>query len=176
MDLYPMWHVPQAFDWKWFRKNWKDYLDVRYPTREELRQMTWQYLSAGANGIMYYSFNTLRDYAKGADFDAKWSELKEIAAEVKSFENVFLADEDHPAVDGMTAHVGARAWRCDGDIWLLAVNATRSPQKASLKLDCVASGPLKPVFGTPPVRTSASSFEYSLAPMECVFVRFKEAK
>lgn len=176
MDLYPMWHVPQAFDWRWFRKNWKDYLDVRYPTREELRQMTWQYLSAGANGIMYYSFNTLRDYAKGADFDAKWAELKEIAAEVKSFEKVFLADEDHPTVTGTTAHVGARAWRCDGEIWLLAVNATRSSQKASLRLDCSTSGAIQPVFGTPPSRTSGNVFEYSFAPMECVFVRCKEAK
>ena len=32
-------------------------------------------------------------------------------------------------------------------------------------------GPLKSVFGTPPVRKSASFFEYSLSPMECVFVR-----
>lgn len=176
MNLYPMWHVPQAFDWKWFRKNWKDYLDVRYPTREELRQMTWQYLSAGANGIMYYSFNTLRDFAKGADFDAKWAELKEIAAEVKGFENVFLADEDHPAVTGMTASVGARAWRCGGEIWLLAVNATRTPQKAALKLDAATSGVVTPVFGTPPLRRAGNVFEYSLSPMECVFVRCKENK
>jgi hypothetical protein len=176
MNLYPMWHVPQAFDWKWFRKNWKDYRDVRYPTREELRQMTWQYLSAGANGIMYYSFNTLRDFAKGADFDAKWAELKEIAAEVKGFENVFLADEDHPAVTGMTASVGARAWRYGGDVWLLAVNATRNPQEVTLSLDCQVSADMKKVFGTPPVRKDGRTFGYSLEPLECVFVRMPEVK
>ena len=174
MDLYPLWHVPQAFSWGWFRKNVHDYLDVRYPTREELRQMTWQYLAAGANGIMYYSFNTLRDFAKGADFEAKWAELKEIAAEVKSFEKVFLSDEDAPAVSGMTESVGARAWRHDGNVWLLVVNATRRPQKVRLALDCAVSGPVRPIFGTKPSLIGTSSFACDLKPLECVFVSFPD--
>ena len=169
--LYPLWHVPQAFSWGWFRKGRTDHIDMRYPAREEIRQMTWQYLAAGANGIIYYAFNALRDNFKGAEFDRKWTELKEIAAEVKSFENVFLTDEDAPSVTGMTESVGARAWRYRGEVWLLAVNATRSPQKALLKLDCAVSGSIKPVFGTPPTRKSSSCFEYSLSPMECTFVR-----
>ncbi|MBR4652790.1 MAG: hypothetical protein IKO72_05460 [Kiritimatiellae bacterium] len=174
MDLYPLWHVPQAFSWGWFRKNVHDYLDVRYPTREELRQMTWQYLAAGANGIMYYSFNTLRDFAKGADFEAKWTELKEIAAEVKSFEKVFLSDEDAPVVSGMTESVGARAWRHDGNVWLLVVNATRRPQKVRLALDCAVSGPVRSIFGTKPSPIGTSSFACDLKPLECVFVSFPD--
>ncbi len=174
LDLYPLWHVPQAFNWGWFRKNVKDYLDVRYPTREELRQMTWQYLAAGANGIMYYSFNTLRDFAKGADFEAKWTELKEIAAEVKSFEKVFLSDEDAPVVSGMTESVGARAWRHDGNVWLLVVNATRRPQKVRLTLDCAVSGPVRSIFGTKPSLIGTSSFACDLKPLECVFVSFPD--
>lgn len=171
--LHPLWHVPQSFSWGWFRKGRTDHIGMRYPTREEIRQMTWQYLAAGANGIMYYAFNALRDNFKGGEFDRKWAELKEIAAEVKSFEEVFLSAENPPAVSGMTASVGARAWRYRGVTWLLAVNATRSPQKATLKLNRATSGFMEPVFGTPPVQTSQSTFEYSLAPMECVFVRLQ---
>ena len=77
---------------------------------------------------------------------------------------------------GMTASVGARAWRCGGEIWLLAVNATRSPQKATLKLDASMTGAVTPVFGTPPLCKAGNVFEYSFAPMECVFVRGREAK
>ena len=174
--LYPLWHVPQAFSWGWFRKGRKDFIDMRYPTREEIRQMTWQYIAGGANGIIYYSFNTLRDNLKGSAFDGKWNELKEIAAEVKSFEDVFLTEEDAPVVTGMTASVGARAWRYGGDVWLLAVNATRNPQKVSLSLDCSVSADMKRIFGTPPVRKDARTFGYSLKPLECVFVRMAEKR
>lgn len=175
LDLYPLWHVPQAFSWGWFRKNASDYLDVRYPTREELRQMTWQYLAAGANGIMYYSFNTLRDFAKGADFKAKWAELKEIAAEVKSFEDVFLSAEDAPSVSGMTDAVGARAWLHAGDAWLLVVNATRAPQRAAISLGVRTSGPIRAAFGTPPHVQGGSAFQFDLKPLECVFIHRAKA-
>ena len=175
MDLYPLWHVPQAFSWGWFRKNVSDYLDVRYPSREELRQMTWQYLAAGANGIMYYSFNTLRDFAKGADFKAKWDELKEIAAEVKRFEGVFLSDEAAPSVSGMTDAVAARAWSHAGDVWLLVVNATRTHQRAAISLGARTAGPVRAVFGTPPSVGGDATFQFVLKPLECVFVHRAKA-
>ena len=165
--LYPMWHVPQAFSWGWFRKGMKEYIDMRYPTRTELRQMTWQYIAAGANGIMYYAFNALRDNFTGKEFTARWKELKEIAAEVKRFEDIFLSGDEPPNVTGMTHAVGARAWRRGRDIWLLAVNATRMTQKACLELDCQTASGITSVFGTPPIRTSASTFECTLAPLEC---------
>jgi hypothetical protein len=174
--LYPLWHVPQAFSWSWFRKGNHEHIDMRYPTREEIRQMTWQYIAGGANGIIYYAFNALRDNFKGAEFVEKWNELKEIAAEVKGFEKVFLSEEDAPIVKGVTANVGVRAWRYGGDVWLLAVNAARVPQDVAISLDCTVSGGMEKVFGTPPVRKDARTFCYSLKPLECVLVRMVEKR
>ncbi len=137
--------------------------------------MTWQYLAAGANGIMYYSFNTLRDFAKGADFKAKWAELKEIAAEVKSFEDVFLSAEDAPSVSGMTDAVGARAWLHAGDAWLLVVNATRAPQRAAIALGIRTAGPIRAAFGTPPHVQGGSALQFDLKALECVFIHRAQA-
>jgi hypothetical protein len=54
--------------------------------------------------------------------------------------------------------------------------SNRTPQKAALKLDAATSGVVTPVFGTPPLRRAGNVFEYSLSPMECVFVRCRENK
>ena len=155
-DLYPIWSVPQAFNWAWYRKKksaweWKD---VRYPTRDELRQMTWQHLAAGANGIMYYAFNSLQDgFGTGTEFQERWNELKEVAGEVLRYRDIFLSDEDPPKVlAGETEKVGVRAWRHHGEIWLLVVNASREPQKATVRLD-----------------SSDRTYEYSLGPIEWSF-------
>lgn len=169
--LCPMWNVPQAFDWGWFRKADRDlFLDVRYPTHEELRQMTWQHIACGANGIMYYAFCALRDYFKGAEFDERWNELKEVAGEVKRYENVFLADEDAPSAASDNRLVPARAWKFGGEAWLLAVNATREPQKAAVTVDARLADGMSAAFGPLPAR-DGGKFVYSLKPLECSFAR-----
>ena len=51
-DMRPMWQVPQVFNWAWYRKGDNDPPpDLRMPTRQEIANMCWQGVAAGANGL-----------------------------------------------------------------------------------------------------------------------------
>ena len=100
--------------------------------------MTWQGVACGANGIVSYSYSTIRKYAKGSEFEKAWSETCAVAEEVKKMENVLLADGLPVETACLPTYVVARAWRHAGSDWYLVVNALREPQKATLPL--AASG------------------------------------
>ena len=134
--------------------------------------MTWQHLACGANGIMYYAFCSLRDKFKGAEFDERWTELKEIAAEVKKYEKVFLTDEDAPSVRSDNDLVPVRVWKFAGETWLLAVNATRESQKATVSVASALGERMQAEFGPVPVRQDGK-FEYELKPLACSLVKLE---
>jgi hypothetical protein len=106
------------------------------PTRDEMRSMAWQCIAGGANGLVFYSyFDLQRDPA--ATFTERWNDLKAVGQEIKNLESMLLAD---PAPTGMVSgpindEVGWRAYQLDGDICLVAVNATRTASSASFVLD-----------------------------------------
>lgn len=136
--MRPLWFIPQTFDWKWcyrgdsLKRCDQEYL--RMPTREEMACMTWQGIACGANGIVSYSFSTIRKYAKGDAYEKAWSDTCAVAEEVKKMETVLLADGLPVETAGLPTYVVARAWRHAGSDWYLVVNAMREPQKATVPL------------------------------------------
>lgn len=128
-DTRPMWHVPQCFSWAHYRKDEaKTNPNLRWPTAEELRTMTWQPIAAGANGLIYYSFFDIHDENRGWPSELreqKWREICAIAREVKAKEDVLLA-EPGPTVARCPSGIVARTWRtADGHVHLLACNTLR---------------------------------------------------
>ena len=125
----PVWMVPQAHNLACY-----DVPGVP-PTRDEMRSMAWQCIAGGANGLVFYSyFDLQRDPA--ATFTERWNDLKAVGQEIKNLESMLLAD---PAPTGMVSgpindEVGWRAYQLDGDICLVAVNATRTTSSASFTL------------------------------------------
>ncbi len=127
MGLKPLWQVPQAFAWEDYGKK-----DHRFPTREEMVNMTWQCVANGANGIVYFAYRLL--YKKGKFMVDRWADICAAAASVKPYIPVILSDEDSPQVTGATEDMSVRAWRYQGDVYLAVVNNTRKPITGELGL------------------------------------------
>ena len=142
----PMWNVPQTFNWKHYRTKDEAKLipNLRWPTEEEFRTMTWQQIAAGANGIVYYSYFDIVDANRGWSEELKaqkWREVVKVAEEVKAKERVLLS-EPGPAVERAPEGIVARTWRTDdGTVHVLVCNALRE----AVSGDLVVGGKTLPV-------------------------------
>ena len=176
LGLRPMWHVPQSFDWGVFRNDKPGAPPYRMPTVEEMRSMSWQFIAAGANGLIYYGFSTImpqkRKDGTPFSFDKAWADICVVAEEVRQYIPVLLSVEDAPSVTGAPEPWGLRVWRKNGDVWLLAVNAQDEPSEAELTLseDFAA---VTPAFGPPAAKTGARTLKVALAPNEPALYRIK---
>ena len=174
--LRPMWQVPQAFDWGVYRKDKEGAPKSRMPTAAEMRSMTWQFIAAGANGLIYYSFSTIQ-YGKRKDgtpfdFDKAWADICAVGAEVRRYIPVLLAVEPAPTVTGAPDAWGVRVWRKDGETWLLVVNAQERADAVELAISENFSS-VEPAFGPAAERTGACRLKVSLAPNEPALYRIK---
>lgn len=120
----PMWQVPQAFNWAWYRPTVRN-PEHRVPTAEEFDNMTWQAIAAGANGLVYYVFEDIFTKQDPADAERTWTYMKKTTLTVRDRMPILLSK---PGRTSMTfpKGVNARAWTTDsGETWVLAVNTTR---------------------------------------------------
>ena len=130
----PMWQVPQAYNWHWHASRAVRY-GAHFPTRDEMANMNWQAVAAGANGLCLYSHHAMRRHFDVGGFDKAWSQVCETAEEVRRMIPVLLSDGDAPAVSGVPEELLAvRTFLHGGQPWVLAVNRTTKPVKATLRL------------------------------------------
>lgn len=153
----PVWQVPQAFDWGYYRPNETNRVEVRMPTHAEIRSMTWQAIASGANGIIYYSFFDLlkRDKWPKERTAGGWESVCAVANEVKAFEPVFSSDDPVPAVEGGDGDVAARAWKHQGKTYVVMANTLRKKVSGAIIVD-------------------GRKVQYDLEPIEVKFERFME--
>ena len=176
LGLRPMWHVPQSFDWGLFRDDKPGAPPYRMPTIAEMRSMAWQFIAAGANGLIFYGFSTIqvpkRKDGTPFSFDKAWADICTVAEEVKQYIPVLLSVEDAPSVTGAPSAWGLRVWRKDGETWLLAVNAQDTAASAELTLsEDFASA--TPAFGPAAEKTGKRTLKVSLAPNEPALYRVR---
>ena len=129
MGVRPLWQVPQAFDWASFRKDGKG----RMPTREEMRNMTWQGIAGGANGIIFYSYTYLMK-SPTTPFEKGFADVCAVAQEVRDLFPVLLSDGKAPRFKSSDLSLAVRTWRKGGKFYLLAVNRTREELKGTVTL------------------------------------------
>ena len=129
--LFPVWQVPQAFDWGAY---WPDKADrTRMPTRDEMACMGWTAIAGGANGLVWYSYSPLVKMDRKLPFAKAWADVKSAAEEIARQVPVLLLD-DAPA-DAVTAdrpEVRIRAWRKGGNLHVLVVNLERGERTVRL--------------------------------------------
>lgn len=129
-----IWMIPQIFDYRNYGRK-----DAHTPTREEIRNMTWQCIAGGANGIVYFKYGDLaRNPFGDATFESRWADVKAVAQEVKDFMPVLLSGEDAPEVKVSNGDVRARAFRYRGETWLTAVNLSDGESETTLTVDGVS--------------------------------------
>lgn len=164
MGLKPLWMVPQAFAWEDFGTK-----DRRFPTREELLNMTWQCVANGANGIVYFTYRTL--YKDGKFLEDRWADICAAAESVKLHTPVILSDEDPPLVTGATDELSVRAWRYQGSAYLAVVNNTRNPVTGTIGID-EDIGPVETIQGSQGCsRKNSRAIHVSLEGLGVAFLR-----
>lgn len=169
MGLKPLWQVPQAFDWGDYGRK-----DCRFPTREELVNMTWQCVANGANGLIYFAYRHL--YRKEGFRVDRWADICAAAASVKSYVPVILSDEDEPVVSGATEELSVRAWKYQGNIYLAVVNNTRKTVTGKLKTAVDSGAVLHRLFGSDGCTlTKEGEIEVELPGLGVEFVRLGSA-
>ena len=142
-----MWHVPQSFDWGFYRPAETNNPSVRMPNFEEMRSMAWQAVAAGANGLVFYSFHDLlkRDWPKER-VAGGWENVCKVAKEIKAKESIILSVPG-PEVTCGTEDVVCRSWLADtGEAHVLVCNRLDKPVKATL-----AAKGRKAVVSLPPI-------------------------
>ena len=155
------WQIPQAFAWGWLKR--RETKGMRAPTRKEMASMSWQWLAGGANGLLYYSFSQICDRHELPDdaFEPAWERTKSMAAEIRRYEDVFLSTERPLAFSGATESVAVRTWRHGGRNYLLAVNCTTSPQKATIRLATpLGKGVVADLGEMPAIDGNSVSFDF----------------
>ena len=129
-----VWMVPQIFSWASYNRK-----DGRVPTREEIRNMTWQCIAEGATGLIYFKWADLMKNGPETTFEGRFADFASVTAEVAAFMPFLLSDDAPLPVRGATDAVRARLFVKDGARRLLAVNATREPQRARLSAEGMPS-------------------------------------
>ena len=128
-----MWQIPQAFDWGAYRVKDKD--KTRPPTFDEMRNMAWQFIAEGANGLVFYAYDSWEKMKWRTPPEEMWGYVCRVGEEVREKFPVFLSDDAAPSVTLITRDASVRAWRKGGDVWLLAVNPTYKPKVVEFALD-----------------------------------------
>jgi len=128
------WMVPQIFSWANYNRK-----DGRVPTREEIRNMTWQCLAEGATGLIYFKWGDLFSNGPETTAEGRMADLVSVLADVNAFLPFLLSDEPSQEVNGTTDAVRARLFVKGGERRLLVVNATCEQQAATLSCDGFSS-------------------------------------
>ena len=153
----PMWNVPQAFNWAWYRKDEYGRPGVDMPTEDEFRSMTWQSVAGGANGLVYYSFFNIFDGEREPLRGQIFSFVCKVAQEVRDREAILLSPCLPPEIRHVPEGMAARAWRTEaGETWLLVCNATRQARTGRVEVD------------------GCAALDLALKPIEVVFRRIGE--
>lgn len=131
----PYWNVPQAFDWGLYRSGYAAVANqeaTHAPTDEELRNMCWQHIAAGANGLTLYSYFDY--YKRPESFEENWSRTCRIAQEVRAFIPVLLSADPAPTVSGAPSTMPVRTWMHRGQLYVLAVNRHNTAMSTRLRI------------------------------------------
>jgi len=164
-DSRAIWMVPQVFNWGVYREG----EELRPPTLDEMRSMTWQCICEGADGLIYYSwFDLHKDQT--ASFEERWAEVKAIAQEVADLAPVLLSIEPAPEVTveaDEAIHWTIRS--LDGVTWLMMVNDSTEPAAATIRF---AEPPGRLTVGDAEIAVDGPRARLEFTPLEVKMLRW----
>ncbi len=140
----PMWNVPQAFDWGDCGGS-----ESCFPSYAQLRNIAWQHIANGANGLVSFVFDRRLLERDGG---CCWRDVCRVGEEILEAVPVLLSADETPVVKRTEPDLLAfRLWSYRGDLYAAAVNPTERPMSASVELEV------------------GKTWECNLAPAEVVF-------
>ena len=145
--MRPVWQIPQIFDWSVHKKVHDP--RMRAPTFEEMRNMAWQCIVLGANGLVFYSYHSLvwAD-RKGKDpFEKRWADVCRMTNEIANHVPGLLSSEPVPHVDAGNSGLLVKGWRIGGKTWIACVNPERTSVSGVVRVDGVEHARSMPPLG-----------------------------
>lgn len=133
----PVWQVPLASDLAAYQRDRAKAREMPEHTKDEYRNMIWQALAGGANGLVLYSWFDIRRMDWKRPWAQAFADVCELAQEVKDQTDVFLSTEapvrwSVPA--GTPETLAFRTWRLKGATYLLALNAGKTRTTVAVAL------------------------------------------
>ncbi len=147
----PVWVVPQIFDWSVYDPERAS----REPTFEEKKNMFYQALINGANGLIAYSYFDLLRATGGKDaaqevFKRRWQEVSTIAREVRKLIPVLLEGEDINQLQGKISdgQVLLRGLSFRNELYVLVANISEDSYAIDIPLPSKGWKSAKRIDGT----------------------------
>lgn len=163
-----LWQVPQMFDWAAYRK---DDPKARPPTFAEMRNMGWQCLANGANGLIWYSFFDVKAEPRGVSFASRWADCCRVAEEIRRHEAILLAPKSRLLKPGALGPlVSARLYSLDGFDALLVVNASSDARQVEMPLKGADGRTVRALMGAAPA-VAEGRLKFALEGLGCALVR-----
>lgn len=150
--LKPVWMVPQAFG--------GGELWSREPTLQEIRSMTYQAIINGARGIQYFIRDGLNLFPKST---SAWNECGRMACEIAELTPWLLSDETTIPVRSRSDNIIVTSALHNGQLLILAVNKTNSPQSTSYIISKSISGKARVLFENRSLSVSSGRFTDQLS-------------
>ncbi|MBQ6999048.1 MAG: hypothetical protein IJN62_04590 [Clostridia bacterium] len=128
-QLQPVYCVLQGF-------HYEDRGDLRSPDYIELKNMAWQAICEGVDGLDWFSYHKMKsDSTKTLE---QWTnDVKMLMADVAQYEDAILSDESAPdftvSADRDWLNITLRSY--NGKIYLFAVNNTYSSHKTTVTVE-----------------------------------------
>lgn len=116
----PFWMVIQAYDWADEVKDPVKRKGLRFPSRFEIRFMSYLSVLHGARGLFYF---TLGKQGKTLfEFPELWSAVSSVALEMRAMQPVFEKGEPIPLPFQPDVNLEARSWRYNGRDYCVVLN------------------------------------------------------
>jgi hypothetical protein len=130
----PMWQVPQCFDWAIIRKTEAERLSApsRAPTYDEVKNMAWQCLVGGANGLVFYAYHELEIMEKRTPFKQSFGIVSTVAKGIRKFERYFLGGRSRELSTG-DDEVVARMWTLADSRLIAVVNISHASRTVTVR-------------------------------------------
>lgn len=136
----PFWMVLQISDLKVMGGSYAD--RERGPNITELRNMAWQAVCAGTQGICWYAHFDLNKEGATRPKDEVWSEVVQVSEEVATFEDAILSRDDAPNVRiiaGNTERFCSTVRRYNGKTYIFMANMSKDAQNVTVETKGIKS-------------------------------------
>lgn len=116
----------------------------RWPTAEEVHNMTYQALLSGVKGIIFYTYYDSENHV--AEQPAVWNELKSLVPEIKKLSPILL-NGTRKRIETTDPDVLAGIWNYQGHNYVMAISTSNNSTKTvSIPLPSGIVGKAQPMF------------------------------
>lgn len=157
------WAVVQAHNLGNYEPEWGA---VRPPTKQEMQNMSWQYITEGAKGILFYSLFDLKQDASGKTYGELLDNVKAVAQELKNMSPVILSEAQAPQVSYPAQnwlHVMTKNY--NGNTYVIAVNNSTQSRQAAFTAPDISGSPIHVWNEGRSLSWSGNQFSDTFAPL-----------